>query len=329
MAEVEDVARAARPRAASTSSASRSTTSQGASSAAGIEVPLHGAVGRRAPSPRRAGCASRGRSRRRRRRRARRAGGRCRCRSGSSATSTAPRIRALHGATHVAVVRGRERPDPGVEQLDRRRRRRATFAATYAANVVGELLQQRVPRRRLGEHERLRARELAARPALDEVAGDRERPAAEADDRLSRRAAPPRTSRTASSTGANASSGSGTRSRSTSASVRTGSSITGPTPSTSSTSTPIPSTGVMMSANITAASTSWRRTGWSVTSAQSSGVWATSKNAWRSRIARYSGSDRPAWRMNHTGRALDCLAPRGADEKRLGHQRRVAPSCRP
>ena len=64
---------------------------------------------------------------------------------------------------------------------------------------------------------------------------------------------------------------------------------------------PIPSTGVMMSANITAASTSWRRTGCSVTSAHSSGVWATSKNACFSRMARYSGSDRPAWRMNHTG----------------------------
>ena len=28
---------------------------------------------------------------------------------------------------------------------------------------------------------------------------------------------------------------------------------------------------------------------------------ATSKNEWRSRIARYSGSERPAWRMNQTG----------------------------
>ena len=57
----------------------------------------------------------------------------------------------------------------------------------------------------------------------------------------------------------------------------------------------------MMSANITAASTSWRRTGCSVTSAHSSGVPVTSQKEWRSRIARYSGSDRPAWRMNHTG----------------------------
>ncbi len=57
----------------------------------------------------------------------------------------------------------------------------------------------------------------------------------------------------------------------------------------------------MMSANITAASTPWRRTGWSVTSAQSSGVPATSKKLWRERTSRYSGSERPAWRMNHTG----------------------------
>ena len=57
----------------------------------------------------------------------------------------------------------------------------------------------------------------------------------------------------------------------------------------------------MMSANITAASTSCLRTGCNVTSAQSSGVSATSQKEWRSRIARYSGNDRPAWRMNHTG----------------------------
>ena len=110
-----------------------------------------------------------------------------------------------------------------------------------------------------------------------------------------------RTRRIASRSGANASSGSGSRSRSTSASVRTGSATTGPTPSTRSTSSPSPITGVTMSANITAASTSCRRTGCSVTCAQSSGVFATSKNACRSRTARYSGSERPACRMNQTG----------------------------
>ena len=56
-----------------------------------------------------------------------------------------------------------------------------------------------------------------------------------------------------------------------------------------------------MSAKITAASTPWRRTGWRVTSAHSSGVPATSKKPCRSRIARYSGSERPACRMNQTG----------------------------
>ena len=57
----------------------------------------------------------------------------------------------------------------------------------------------------------------------------------------------------------------------------------------------------MMSAKSTAASTPWRRTGWRVTSAQSSGCRQISNSVNRSRTARYSGSDRPAWRMNHTG----------------------------
>ena len=71
----------------------------------------------------------------------------------------------------------------------------------------------------------------------------------------------------------------------------------------------------MMSANMTAASTSCRRTGCSVTSAQSSGSFATSKNEWRSRIARYSGSERPAWRMNHTG-VRSTLSRRAARTRR-------------
>ena len=57
----------------------------------------------------------------------------------------------------------------------------------------------------------------------------------------------------------------------------------------------------MMSANITAASTSCRRTGCNVTSAQSSGWRAISNNPYRLRSSRYSGSERPAWRMNQTG----------------------------
>ena len=57
----------------------------------------------------------------------------------------------------------------------------------------------------------------------------------------------------------------------------------------------------MMSANMTAASTPCRRTGCSVTSAHSSGVFATSQKECCSRTARYSGSERPACRMNQTG----------------------------
>jgi hypothetical protein len=47
--------------------------------------------------------------------------------------------------------------------------------------------------------------------------------------------------------------------------------------------------GSMMSANITAASTPRRRTGCTVTSAQTSGCRTISKSVWRARIARYSG----------------------------------------
>ena len=76
----------------------------------------------------------------------------------------------------------------------------------------------------------------------------------------------------------------------------------------------------MMSANITAASTSWRRTGCSVTSAHSSGVWATSKNACLLADGAIFGK-RPA-RLAHEPhrRPLDFLAPRGAHEKRLAHR---------
>ena len=81
----------------------------------------------------------------------------------------------------LGVVRRRERADPGVEQLDR-----VGAGRRLRGDVPGELLRQpfhqRVPDLRLAVHQRLRAHEVAARPALDEVAGDGERPAAEADD---------------------------------------------------------------------------------------------------------------------------------------------------
>ena len=48
-------------------------------------------------------------------------------------------------------------------------------------------------------------------------------------------------------------------------------------------------------------STPSARTGWSVTSAASSGCWQISSSEYSLRIARYSGMYRPAWRMNQTG----------------------------
>ena len=75
----------------------------------------------------------------------------------------------------------------------------------------------------------------------------------------------------------------------------------------------------MMSANITAASTSCRRTGCSVTSAHSSGVWATSKKL----VALANGAvlGKRAARLAHEPhrRPLDILAAGGADEKRVVH----------
>ena len=119
----------------------------------------------------------------------------------------------------LLVVRRRERADPRVEELDHVGARRATLRGHVARERVRELLHQRVPDVRLAVHQRLHRREVAARLPLDEVAGDGERPAAEADDRLVVARARARTSRTASSIDGTDSSGSGTRRRSTSASV--------------------------------------------------------------------------------------------------------------
>src|SRR4051812_47171545 len=98
------------------------------------------------------------------------------------------------------------------------------------------------------------------------------------------------------------SSGSSGRSRSTSAFVRNGSDTTGPSPGVTSMPGTIACTGVSRSLKRMAASTPRRRTGCRVTSAASSGWWMTSsKRGCSLRSARYSGSDRPAWRMNQTG----------------------------
>ena len=72
----------------------------------------------------------------------------------------------------LAVVAGRERAHPRVEQLDHVGAG-ARLRGDVAGEHVGEPLEQRVPDRRLRQHQLLCDRELTARLALDQVAGDR------------------------------------------------------------------------------------------------------------------------------------------------------------
>ena len=60
-----------------------------------------------------------------------------------------------------------------------------------------------------------------------------------------------------------------------------------------------------------AASTPSRRTGCRVSSATSGGSRRASRMLTEPFAARYSGSERPAWRMNHTG-GLGARSPRQA-----------------
>ncbi len=100
-------------------------------------------------------------------------------------------------------------------------------------------------------------------------------------------------------------------SRCTSARVRTGSASTGPVPGTMSTPTPAAYSGTTMSLNRMAASTPCRRTGCRVISQASSGVRQACSMPVPARNARYSGSERPAWRMNQTGNR-EGVPPRAA-----------------
>src|SRR5215472_18345889 len=86
-----------------------------------------------------------------------------------------------------------------------------------------------------------------------------------------------------------------------SAASRNGWPTTGPTPGLMSTSTPTARNGTTMSLNRIAASTSYLRSGCMVISVTSSGRVHESSIEMPSRTRRYSGSDRPAWRMNQTG----------------------------
>ena len=101
---------------------------------------------------------------------------------------------------------------------------------------------------------------------------------------------------------------------STSALVRTGLATTGPVPGTMSTPTPAAYSGTTMSLYRMAASTPCRRTGWSVISQARSGVRQESSIAMPARARWYSGSDRPACRMNQTG-VRDGSPPRAATSR--------------
>ena len=72
-----------------------------------------------------------------------------------------------------------------------------------------------------------------------------------------------------------------------------------------------------MSEKKIAASTSCRRTGCRVISLASAGSRQASSIAVPTRASRYSGSDRPACRMNHTGRRVGPLAGIGAHQRRI------------
>ena len=65
--------------------------------------------------------------------------------------------------------------------------------------------------------------------------------------------------------------------------------------------TPTALSGTTMSLNRIAASTAYLRSGCSVNSVIRSGWAQASSMGVPARAARYSGSDRPAWRMNQTG----------------------------
>src|SRR5688572_19312800 len=82
----------------------------------------------------------------------------------------------------LAIVLPAERAGPGVEYLERLHAG-LDLRREIAGHDVREVFAEAVPRGRLRVHERLRVRVVGRRAALDRVRGERERRAAEADQR--------------------------------------------------------------------------------------------------------------------------------------------------
>ena len=193
------------PLRASTSRTSASTTSHGRQAQRRVEVALHAPRRRRpARGPRRAARASRRPPRRRPRPRIR------------PSSSPVPTPKWMRG--HAEVGDARRRPAATVRAARSARSRPAISAPAQLSNSctaaapaldlrpqrrdgqVGQPVHERVPQRRVAVHQRLGARVGARRPALDQVAGHRERRAGEADQRhveLARRGSAPSRARRA------------------------------------------------------------------------------------------------------------------------------------
>ena len=86
------------------------------------------------------------------------------------------------GQHELLVVGRRQRPGPGVEQLDGAGPRE-DLHAQEAPGDPGQPVGEVMPQRRIAVHQRLGARVVTARSALDEVAGKGERSSGEADQR--------------------------------------------------------------------------------------------------------------------------------------------------
>ena len=269
----------------------------------GVEVALHRPrPGRAGAPPRPAAPASR---RRRRRRRP------CASTASSSPVPTPKWMRGTRAGQRLEhrsavrqhellVVGQRQRAGPRVEQLDRRGAGLDLHLQELAGDV-GQPAEQRVPQLGLAVHERLGAGVVLRRAALDQVARQRERRAGEADQRRRAELGRPACARPRVTYGHVAglerrAAGRGRpRSRIGCVDHRAR------RRARCRCRRPIATSGTTMSEKKIAASTPCRRTGCRVISVIRSGVRQASSIDVPARSARYSGSERPAWRMNHTG----------------------------